>query len=211
MKRFKICPYCGAKNQVTVLECIQCEGDISRQPIVSNVENMQTADADLDAEIVAAESGKLVKVCDSCGYHNSTNARKCVSCGEDISDIIPTGTVSESHEVQEVPHIALCSVDGSFAFQIPAGETVVGREAAMAEYLNGKYYVSRQHCRFILRDSNLAVENLSRTNYTYVNNQRIDGEIQLNDGDEVGLGGNQVNGKRQEQAAYFVVSVNPCI
>lgn len=210
MERFKICPYCGTKNQVTVLECIQCEGDISRQPIVSDAENTQTANANSDA-VTAVESSKLVKVCDSCGYHNPTNARKCSNCGEDISEIIPTGAEAKPRESDITINIALCSVDGSFAFQIPAGETVIGREAAMAEYLSEKYYVSRQHCRFILKDNNLVVENLSRTNYTYVNNQRIDGEVQLNDGDEIGLGGNQVNGKRQEQAAYFVVSVNPCI
>lgn len=47
------------------------------------------------------------------------------------------------------------------------------------------------------------IENMSNTNFTYVNNKKILGKTKFQDGDEVGLGGTNINGKRQEQAAYF--------
>ena len=49
------------------------------------------------------------------------------------------------------------------------------------------------------------LENLSRTNKTYLNNTLIPDyeKILLKEGDEIGLGGIEIGGKRQQKAAYF--------
>ena len=47
--------------------------------------------------------------------------------------------------------------------------------------------------------------------FTYVNNKKILERTKLQDGDEVGLGGLNVNGRRQEQAAYFLVRIGQCM
>ena len=57
----------------------------------------------------------------------------------------------------------------------------------------------------------LFIENLSNTNFTYVNNKKILEKTKLQDGDEIGLGGTNLNGKCQEQAAYFLVRIGQCI
>ena len=76
----------------------------------------------------------------------------------------------------------------------------------MRECLLDKQYVSRIHAKITVENGAAFIENLSNTNYTYVNNIRIpSGRTQLNVGDEVALGGIVVNGARQKEAAYFIV------
>ena len=81
----------------------------------------------------------------------------------------------------------------------------------MSEYLSVKSYVSRSHARLSIINGELFIENMSNTNFTYVNNQKITGKTQLKDGDEIGLGGTSVNGKSQSMAAYFLVRIGQCI
>ncbi len=81
----------------------------------------------------------------------------------------------------------------------------------MSEYLSGKSYVSRAHAKLFLEESGLSVENMSSTNFTYVNNKKIQERTKLQDGDEVGLGGMSINGSRQEEAAYFLVRIGQCM
>lgn len=99
---------------------------------------------------------------------------------------------------------ALKSLDGKFIFKID-GEIIVGRENAMQEYLSGKIFVSRKHCRFSVEGDEIFVEDLNSANSTYVNNKKIFGKTKLSKGDEIGLGGAIFNGSRQDNAAYFVV------
>ena len=76
----------------------------------------------------------------------------------------------------------------------------------MQEYLSSKMYVSRNHAEITLSEGRLFIRNLSRSNGTYVNNQRIDDEIhELHEGDEVAFGGFVLNGEMQSEAAYFHV------
>jgi pSer/pThr/pTyr-binding forkhead associated (FHA) protein len=49
------------------------------------------------------------------------------------------------------------------------------------------------------------IENLSRTNKTFINNEEIPDGIPtaLQNGDEIGLGGKIIDGNRQDKAAYL--------
>jgi hypothetical protein len=59
----------------------------------------------------------------------------------------------------------------------------------------------------------LTIKNCNNTNYTFVNNNLISGDVpvELKDGDEIGLGGNEQNGSRQAEAAYFLVRIGTCM
>jgi len=82
----------------------------------------------------------------------------------------------------------------------------------VGEYLSAKGYVSRVHAKLVLEEGDLHIENMSNTNFTYVvNNEKILVKTKLQDGDEVGLGGMNLNGVRQEQAAYFQVRIEQCM
>ncbi len=81
----------------------------------------------------------------------------------------------------------------------------------MQEYLKDKSYVSRKHARLIMDNGKIYIENLSGTNCTFVNNKKIVEKTELKISDEVGLGGNEIDGKRQDEAAYFTLRKIGCM
>ena len=87
MDKYKICPVCHAKNSPAVLECIECGNDLMVVQIVD--ETFLEEQKETKPETGLAQTSDLVRVCD-CGTENELSVRKCLACGEDISDIIPT-------------------------------------------------------------------------------------------------------------------------
>lgn len=200
MLKYKICPSCNTKNEPTLLECLNCEADLTRVKVTDEeTEKMLEENAATQPQ----EQVKLVRVCE-CGTHNPSNARKCSSCKEDISDITP---IPETDENDCKKTFVLSSLDGQYAYKITADEITVGRENVMSDYLSAKSYVSRSHAKFVVENEELYIENLSGTNFTYVNNKQITGKVKLENGDEIGLGGTNLNGKCQSEAAYFIVRI----
>lgn len=197
MEKFKICPVCGMHNKPNMIECIGCETDLTSV--------RATDEATEQAKITAQENTsknveeKYVRVCD-CGCINSATAKKCVECGEDISDIAPI-LQSENNTCKYV----MTSLDGEYAYEIKDGTAILGRENEMKEYLANKAYVSRQHAKIMKDDDKVYIENLSNTNFTFVNNQKIAAKTELHVDDEIGLGGNETNGSRQSGAAYLIL------
>lgn len=204
VEKYKICPYCKTKNAPALFECINCEADLTGVKITDEETERMIAE---NAAAQPETHKKTVRICE-CGTKNAPNARKCASCNEDISDIMPT---PDDDAEQPSATFILSSLDGQFAYKVTAEEVVIGRENAMSEYLSSKSYVSRAHAKLTLSADSLYIENLSNTNFTYVNNKRIAEKTKLNDGDEIGLGGTSVNGKCQEQAAYFLVRIGQCM
>lgn len=203
MEKYKICPSCHEKNEPTLLECIYCEADLTRIKITDEEsERMQENNS-----IAEQQTAELVRICE-CGAKNPPNARKCSSCGEDISDITPTPDTAE--KPAETTFV-LSSIDGQYAYKMTSDEIIIGRENIMSEYLSVKSYVSRSHAKLSIMNGELFIENMSNTNFTYVNNQRITEKTRLNDGDEIGLGGTNINGKSQSMAAYFLVRIGQCM
>lgn len=197
MEKFKICPVCGMHNKPNMIECIGCETDLTSVKA--------TDEATEQAKITAQENSsenveeKYVRICD-CGCINSATAKKCVECGEDISDIAPI-LQSENNTCKYV----MTSLDGEYAYEIKDGTAILGRENEMKEYLADKAYVSRQHAKIMKDDDKVYIENLSNTNFTFVNNQKIAEKTELHVDDEIGLGGNETNGSRQSGAAYLIL------
>ena len=206
MEKYKICPSCKTKNPPALFECMSCEADLTGVKITDEeTERMNAANAVAQTESVK----KMVRVCE-CGAKNAPNARKCSSCNEDISDITPTSDVEVEDEPASLTFV-LSSLDGQYAYKVIADEVTIGRTNTMSEYLSAKGYVSRAHAKLIKIDNELYIENLSNTNFTYVNNKKIDVRTKLQDGDEIGLGGTNINGNCQELAAYFLVRIGQCM
>ena len=197
MEKFKICPVCGMHNKPNMIECIGCETDLTSVKA--------TDEATEQAKITAQENTsenveeKYVRICD-CGCINSATAKKCVECGEDISDIAPI-LQSENNTCKYV----MTSLEGEYAYEIKDGTAILGRENEMKEYLADKAYVSRQHAQIMKEDDKVYIENLSNTNFTFVNNKKITEKTELHIDDEIGLGGNEKNGNRQSEAAYLIL------
>lgn len=197
MEKFKICPVCGMHNKPNMIECLGCETDLTS--VKATDEETEKAKNDTPESAVSKLQEEYVRICD-CGCINAPTAKKCSECGEDISDIAPTLNMQRNECT-----FVMTSVDGTYVFEIKDGEVLIGREHEMKEYLMSKPYVSRQHAKLIKEADKVFIENLSGTNYTFVNNQRIAERTELKLDDEIGLGGNEVNGKRQDEAAYLVL------
>ena len=214
MEKYKVCPVCGLHNNPLFLECSDCEADLQNIPVVDEeIERMAAPSGAQGAETTLPTS--MVRVCD-CGAKNPVQARRCSECGEDVSTIIPTPDVTATpSDAMSVQQYVLSSLDGTFAYEIKEGCTVIGRENEMREYLSSKPYVSRKHAELNLDSTAaiLTIKNSNTTNYTFVNNQMISGDMttELKDGDEIGLGGNEQNGSRQAEAAYFLVRIGTCM
>lgn len=202
---FKVCPACDEHNPPARLECKNCETDLTGIKVV-NEASLQTAN---NAPANAESSGDgdaqgLVKICD-CGITNPPQARKCSSCGEDISDIQATSVQPDRAGMKSL----LRAIGDTYTFALEKAVTIIGREADMREYLSIKAYVSRNHAKFTVVNSDVYIENMSGTNHTFVNNILIpsDAPTLLKNGDEIGIGGKLIDGKRQNEAAYFVIEV----
>jgi pSer/pThr/pTyr-binding forkhead associated (FHA) protein len=79
------------------------------------------------------------------------------------------------------------NAESPFAFRIlPGNIKTVGR-AARADFIVDAQMVSRVHCRLTAGAAELEVLDLSSTNGTFVNGQRID-RARLRDGDRLGIG-----------------------
>lgn len=95
----------------------------------------------------------------------------------------------EASKVEGFSGFALVVEQGPRAgltFLLPEGNTTVGRHPESDIFLND-VTVSRHHCRFVVADGELSVEDSGSTNGTYVNEQRVDSSS-LSPGDEVLVG-----------------------
>ncbi len=195
MEKYKICPSCGAKNPPNRIECDQCEADITGVPVTADIQGQATP---------AEAKTEFVRICD-CGAYNLPQARRCSKCGEDISDIIAVELKEEMSGSSK--HGQLTSVDGTYFYELCEKDLILGRNHDMGDYLNSFSYVSRTQARLFWQEDQLLISNLSHTNPTYINNKPLefDQSSPLFDGDEIGLGGCVIEGKRQDQAAYFIV------
>ena len=204
LPKYKICPECGKHNPPSLIECRYCEADLTSVKVVDSSAEEANAKAQKERASESVET-ELVRICE-CGAENAPQARKCKVCGEDISDIIP---VRVEKKAKKSFSYELKSQDGSFSITLDKPLVVVGREAELKEYLQSKVYVSRQHARMTVVADKVFIENLSRTNKTYLNNEEIpDGTpTALSNGDEIGLGGKVIDGSRQDNAAYFIFQV----
>ena len=203
LEKYKICPVCGEHNPPSLLECRKCETDITATKVMDVRLEQQEKEAQEAAEQDGIENAEqvLVRVCE-CGAHNPPQARKCRECGEDISDIIPTTVMQE----KRIFSYELTAIGDDFTVTLDQPVCIIGREAEMKSYLGSKMYVSRRHAKLTIVAGKVLRENLSNTNKTFINNKEISNPepTALADGDEIGLGGMEIGGQRQEQAAYFL-------
>lgn len=194
MEKYKVCPSCGEHNNPIFIECSNCGTDLMTVKVVDEATENITYEHETEIP--------MVKICE-CGAENPSAARKCSSCDEDISDILPTSKVHNCCK-----QYVLTEISGAYTYEVPNdSEIIIGRENVLKEFIADKSYVSRSQAKIVSKDNNLYITNLSGTNFTYVGNEKISSDTPtlLKVGDEIGLGGFVNNGNRQDLAVYLVV------
>ena len=194
MEKYKVCPSCGEHNNPIFIECSNCGTDLMSVKVVDEATENIVYEPVTETE--------MVKICE-CGAENPPAARKCCSCDEDISDILPTSKAQNCCK-----QYVLAEVSGEYTYDVPNNsEIIIGRENVLKEFISDKSYVSRSHAKLVSEGEELYITNLSGTNFTYVNNEKISNNTPtlLKANDEIGLGGCINNGSRQDLAVYLVV------
>lgn len=87
----------------------------------------------------------------------------------------------------ERPAAPACLVRGTHRVPLPAGATLLGRDAEPAAAF-ADVSVSRRHARVLVEGGRAAVEDLGSKNGTFVDGARIEAPTPLRDGAEVRLG-----------------------
>ncbi len=139
--------------------------------------------------------------CPTCHIDVDDDASVCPECGtvfehEPTVTFVPISpsahpplTQAEASHVEGIAGFALVVERGpraGMAWVVRDGVTTVGRHPDSDIFLDD-ITVSRHHCRFIVGDEGLEVEDSGSTNGTYVNGSRVD-RSRLTPGDEVFIG-----------------------
>lgn len=139
--------------------------------------------------------------CPNCKAEVAGDANFCPNCGAELESdptvvYLPLEdrkehplTPAEAGHVEGIRGFALVVEQGPRAgmtFVLNPGVTTVGRHPQSDIFLDD-VTVSRHHCRFIVEDTGLSVEDSGSTNGTYVNERRVD-SAELSAADEVLVG-----------------------
>ena len=95
--------------------------------------------------------------------------------------------MSQVTQVSQTGWQVFVEVPGKAPIELPPGESVVGRSRACAVQI-AETTVSRQHAIFVVEPGRVKLRDLGSSNGTFVNGQRVDGEMALADGDRVVVG-----------------------
>lgn len=146
-------------------------------------------------------------LCPSCGYQNTEGSRFCSQCGERLVTVSETTTVipivQDDHEGEELNPEEKAAVtalpQGSSLLVVRRGpnvgarflldrdEITAGRHPRSDVFLDD-ITVSRHHVKFMRTDDKVVLRDVGSLNGTYVNRTLVDGDVLLQDGDEVQIG-----------------------
>ena len=169
--------------------------------------------------VATCKSATYLKRCPSCGMTWPYATAKCNSCGTSLAGQRPIRAadvqkpVSERTE-QTADHPAagtspavetekkkvlftLRSEDGLCEIYLSEGdEVVIGRSGAGADYLKEKSFVSGRHASVEVKNGEIIITHIGKTNPTLVNKKAITPEIPylLNAGDLIELGAREGQG-----------------
>lgn len=132
--------------------------------------------------------------CNQCGHENPPGSRFCSSCGAELQAHHEQHTegldVSPEADGQSAGVAFLVVTAGHRAgtrFPVDGDRATVGRHPDSDVFLDD-ITVSRRHVELSATQTGYTLNDVGSLNGTYVNGQRIDGEVMLTNGDELQVG-----------------------
>ena len=224
----KICPVCGKVNKVSAILCEGCsedlmqvipslapEGFVNPDPATpdsgvnreedSTAQNCQVPNGpepdDAGNKAGRTASGmRFGRKCPVCGKISPYREAKC-SCGT----LLLTAPPVKLEEKKPAVIAILQSEDGKCRVSLTQNdERILGRKADGGEYLCEKPFVSANHLKVTVKDGEVYITHIGRTNPTLVNGRMIEPEkpFHLSEGDVIALGAREGQ-SMQSEAAYF--------
>jgi pSer/pThr/pTyr-binding forkhead associated (FHA) protein/uncharacterized RDD family membrane protein YckC len=95
--------------------------------------------------------------------------------------------LSQVNQVSQTGWQIFVEVPGKAPIELPNGESVIGRSRACLVQI-AETTVSRQHAILVVEPGKVRLRDLGSSNGTFVNGERVDGELPLADGDRVVVG-----------------------
>jgi pSer/pThr/pTyr-binding forkhead associated (FHA) protein len=135
--------------------------------------------------------------CNQCGHENPPGSRFCSSCGatlhahhEHQTEGLEPLTLDGEPGAESSAAASLVVASGHRAgtrFDISGNTASVGRHPESDVFLDD-ITVSRRHVELVESPTGYALRDVGSLNGTYVNGQRIEGEVPLTNGDELQVG-----------------------
>jgi hypothetical protein len=135
-------------------------------------------------------------ICRRCGSENLPEANFCSSCGAPLSDLVdqPTETLSlpviGEDDAAGVPvagfHVSRGPKAGS-RYLLDIGTSTMGRHPRSTFFFDD-VTVSRRHVEADYDGTRVVVRDVGSLNGTYVNQQSVEGDVELVDGDILQIG-----------------------
>lgn len=97
------------------------------------------------------------------------------------------GVLSQVNQVSQTGWQIFVEVPGKAPIELPNGESVIGRSRACLVQI-AETTVSRQHAILVVEPGKVRLRDLGSSNGTFVNGDRVEGEVPLADGDRVVVG-----------------------
>ena len=206
MAIYKVCPYCGFRNEPTASDCQSCDADLVTVALTEVEEETQPKQ-----EQTETRSPQMGRRC-RCGTLSALGVQTCPSCGQNLSSM-PLVQMMDSGTSQTAPAEKPADTAGwsfqligtAVLFRIRDGERItVGAAERWREALSNYPFVSRSHADLAVRNGRLFITDHS-TNGTQLNFRLIpkNQETEIPDNAVLGLGGRAE--ERQMNAAYFQV------
>jgi len=132
--------------------------------------------------------------CNQCGHENPPGSRFCSSCGSELqahhdhhTEGLDVSPEVEGHTGGVAFLVVTAGHRAGTRFPIAGDQATVGRHPDSDVFLDD-ITVSRRHVDLVATETGYTLSDVGSLNGTYVNGQRIDGEVMLTNGDEVQVG-----------------------
>ena len=219
-----ICPNCGSEQPDGAAFCDDCGaalGEVApaaveptETPLLSAPATVATTCPVCGASVTPGEAfcdncGTAldlgVLVCSSCGTQLEPDSAFCDTCGAPVGAATPVlSVVAPAPSTAVYGRLVVQGTNATLPFPLGKTEIFVGREDPLSgvfpeidltDHGGDEAGVSRKHARIFVQGTQVLIEDLNSTNYTYVNQQRlVPGQPHpLNSRDEVQFGWLKLN------------------